>query len=300
MLLLLASNNVFSMQISSQDFLEVADGIYVHYGQHLDVDEGYQGDICNIGFILGKSAIAVIDTGGSPEVAQKLKNFIQQNFSQPIKYVINTHPHLDHIYGNKVFLDLNPTFIGHEQLKKAMRFRKDLYTKLNQQYLHLMYDQIPQVEPTETVAIAKPLTIDLGERVLKLEAFEKSHTEADVTVHDENTNTFWSGDLIFNERTPVIDGDIHGYLRVLKNLQEKQLDMVVPGHGKSGPANILINQMQHYLEVLRDDVRKSIDAGISLEKTMTSAAQSEEKNWQLFKIQNKRNINRIYPEMEWE
>ena len=51
------------MQISSQDFLEVANGIYVHYGQHLDVDEGYQGDICNIGFIVGKSAIAVIDNG---------------------------------------------------------------------------------------------------------------------------------------------------------------------------------------------------------------------------------------------
>ncbi|MEK9770849.1 MAG: quinoprotein relay system zinc metallohydrolase 2 [Nitrosomonadales bacterium] len=288
------------MQISSQDFQEVADGVYVHYGQHLDVDEGYQGDICNIGFIVGKSAIAIIDTGGSPEVAQKLKNFIQQNFSQPIKYVINTHPHLDHIYGNKAFLDLNPVFIGHEQLQKAMRFRKDLYTRLNQKYLYLEYDQIPQVEPTESVTLAQPLSIDLGERILKLEAFEKSHTEADLTVHDLNTNTFWSGDLIFNERTPVIDGDIHGYLRVLKNLQAKQLNIIVPGHGKAGAAKILIKQMQQYLEVLRNDVRKSIDAGMSLEKTMSSAAQSEEKHWQLFKIQNQRNINRIYPEMEWE
>ena len=77
---------------------EVAPGIYVHVGKHLDVDDGYDGDICNIGFIVGKDSIAVIDSGGSNLVGQELKKYITENFNQPIKYVINTHPHLDHIY----------------------------------------------------------------------------------------------------------------------------------------------------------------------------------------------------------
>jgi alkyl sulfatase BDS1-like metallo-beta-lactamase superfamily hydrolase len=68
------------MQISSQDFQEAADGVYVHYGQHLDVDEGYQGDICNIGFIVGKSAIAIIDTVGVQKSHKSLKILFSKIF----------------------------------------------------------------------------------------------------------------------------------------------------------------------------------------------------------------------------
>ena len=66
---------------------EIAPGIYVHIGKHLDVDEGYDGDICNIGFIVGNDSIAVIDTGGSNLVGQELLKYITDNFKQPIKYV---------------------------------------------------------------------------------------------------------------------------------------------------------------------------------------------------------------------
>ena len=52
---------------------EIGPGVFVHIGKHLDVDEGYDGDICNIGFIVGEESIAVIDTGGSYLVA---KNFL--------------------------------------------------------------------------------------------------------------------------------------------------------------------------------------------------------------------------------
>ncbi len=52
------------------DLLEVAPGIFVHQGKHFDVDESYQGDICNIGFIIGKDSVAVIDTGGSQVVGE--------------------------------------------------------------------------------------------------------------------------------------------------------------------------------------------------------------------------------------
>ena len=79
---------------------EVAPGIFVHQGEHHDVDEGYQGDICNIGFIVGKDSVAVIDSGGSIEIGKALKASIRERTSLPIKYVINTHVHLDHIYGN--------------------------------------------------------------------------------------------------------------------------------------------------------------------------------------------------------
>ena len=54
------------------ELTQVADGIYVHHGKHLDIDDGYQGDICNLGVIIGRDAIAVIDTGGSKHTGEQL------------------------------------------------------------------------------------------------------------------------------------------------------------------------------------------------------------------------------------
>ena len=73
---------------SHVDIVEVAPGIFVHQGKHFDVDESYQGDIGNIGFIIGKNSVAVIDTGGTLAIGKLLKASIREKTSLPIKYVI--------------------------------------------------------------------------------------------------------------------------------------------------------------------------------------------------------------------
>ena len=94
------SHETLSINQKTLSIEEVAPGIFVHQGKHLDVDEGYQGDISNIGFIIGKESVAVIDTGGTDSIGYALLNEIKKRTNLPIKYVINTHVHLDHIYGN--------------------------------------------------------------------------------------------------------------------------------------------------------------------------------------------------------
>ena len=61
----------FSVELMAQlNIVEVRPGMFVHQGEHLDIDEGYHGDICNIGFIIGNESIAVIDTGGTIEIGE--------------------------------------------------------------------------------------------------------------------------------------------------------------------------------------------------------------------------------------
>ncbi len=79
---------------------EVAPGVFVHQGVHEELTEGYHGDIANIGFVVGKTAVAVIDTGGTLAVGQRLREAVRQVTDLPIAYVINTHVHPDHIYGD--------------------------------------------------------------------------------------------------------------------------------------------------------------------------------------------------------
>lgn len=278
---------------------EIADGIYVHHGVHEDLDEGYHGDIANIGFIVGSTGVAVIDTGGSLKVGKQLRESIREVTKLPILYVINTHVHPDHIFGNAAFIEDKPRFVGHAKLGKAMELRKEAYMRSNQSWLGDDFAGSELVKPTLTVEDA--LELDLGGRTLLLKAYPAAHTNTDITVLDSKTGTLWTGDLLFVERTPSIDGDIKGWLSVIQDLKSIPATKAIPGHGpvvNGGPEAFA--DEERYLSTLLNDVRNSIKTGGTMVKAMETAAASEKGKWQLFNIVNRRNVNLIYPELEWE
>lgn len=282
----------------------VADGIYVHHGEHLDIDTGYQGDICNLSFIVGSKGVAVIDTGGSLKVGQQLRAAIRQVTPLPVLYVINTHVHPDHIYGNAAFLpktanEPQPIFVGHEKLGNAMDARAEQYSKLNERLLHADAQGSELVKPT--LVVKTTMELDLGDRVLVLNAHPLAHTNTDVSLIDRKTGTLFAGDLLFIERTPVVEGDIKGLIAEIIKLKESPAKQVVPGHGPVSKDWVTaFNRAEHYLTVLLNDVRTSIKNNISMENTMDTAAENERNQWKLFEIANRRNVNTIYPVLEWE
>lgn len=312
MKILMITMSLFSMigcshaQIQHDNFAveAVADGIYVHHGEHLDIDTGYQGDICNISFIVGSKGVAVIDTGGSLKVGQQLQAAIRKVTPLPVLYVINTHVHPDHIYGNAAFLPKNPSepkpaFVGHEKLGNAMEVRSEQYTRLNERFLHDDAKGSDLIKPT--LVVKTTLELDLGDRVLVLNAHPLAHTNTDITLLDSKTGTLFAGDLLFIERTPVIEGDIKGLIAEIIKLKDSPAKQVVPGHGPvTKDWLVAFTNAERYLTVLLKDVRASIQANEGMEKAMDTAAESERKHWKLFEIANRRNVNTIYPVLEWE
>lgn len=277
----------------------LGDGIYVHHGVHLDIDEGYQGDICNASFIVGSKGVAVIDTGGSFKVGKQLREAIRKITPLPVIYVINTHVHPDHIYGNAAFLDEKPQFIGHDKLANAMELRHEAYAKLNAKLLGADAQASVIVKPTMTVKTT--LEIDLGDRKLTLTAHPVAHTNTDVSVIESKADTLFTGDLLFIERTPVVEGDIKGLITEVQKLKNSPAKQVVPGHGPVTKNWIeALNNEEHYLTALLTDIRASIKKGESMESTMNTAAASEKGKWILFDVANRRNVNIIYPALEWE
>lgn len=281
------------------EFKQVADGIYLHHGKHLDIDEGYQGDICNLGVIIGHEAIAVIDSGGSKHTGEQLLAAIRRISPLPIRYVINTHVHPDHTYGNAAFQNGTTHFVGHEKLGTNMLLRKEQYEKLNTRLLGADGAASTTIPPDTLVHTEQ--TLDLGNRVLQLQARKVAHTHTDLTILDTQTNTLFAGDLLFAQRTPVVEGDLKGLIAVLEQINQQQYSLIVPGHGlESTDQKTIIGNELRYLNLLLADIRNNIKKGISMEQTMDTAAAAERDKWQLFDIANRRNVNVIYPQLEWE
>lgn len=278
---------------------EVSPGIFVHQGVHEDFGEHYHGDIANIGFVIGQQAVAVIDSGGTYAVGKSLREAIRLRTDLPVRYVINTHVHSDHLFGNAAFAEDQPEYIGHHQLPRAIRQRAESYMANIKTMLGEAANGSRLMPPSRLVE--STLTLELGSRKLVLRAWPVAHTDNDLTIMDERSGTLWTGDLLFSERTPSIDGDIYGWLAVIKDLSMMPARLIIPGHGPvSADKNTALEKQRLYLQTLLDDVRRGIKEGQTMTQTLSNAARAEEQKWVLFDTVNPRNAAMLYPLLEWE
>lgn len=285
--------------VSPLSVLEIAPGVFVHQGVHEAFGEGYHGDIANIGFIIGEESVAVIDSGGSYRIGMALRAAIRDRTQKPIRYVINTHVHSDHIFGNAAFEQDGAEFIGHVQLPRAMRLRSDAYEANLRSMLGAAAEGSRVILPSQTVVTER--TLDLGNRRLLLKAWPAAHTDHDLTVMDERTGSWWLGDLLFVDRAPSIDGDVSGWLAVIDALSVASAERVIPGHGPViTDKNPLLAKQRRYLQTLLRDLRQSIADGRPMQEAIDTAARSERDAWLLFDVTNRRNAAMLYPILEWE
>ena len=252
---------------------KIGDGVYAAIGE----DGGAAGS--NAGFIVGSSGVVVIDTFTSIAAAKDLLAEIRKVTNLPIRYVINTHYHLDHVGGNSVFAEAGATIVAHrnvlgwERTENLKFFGADPKPERRALVEALV---LPDITYTDAIDLR------LGERLIKVR-YVPGHTGGDSVVilpdaKDKTSDIVFGGDIIWQKHLPnLIDASTAPWVETLgKLVAEHSGATFVPGHGAIASTGD-VTDFRGYLVALRKSVAKAQAEGKSGDD-LVSAVTAEMKN----------------------
>ncbi|MEO0820425.1 MAG: quinoprotein relay system zinc metallohydrolase 2 [Pseudomonadota bacterium] len=278
---------------------EIAPGILVHNGAQAESNAANRGGIANLGAVIGSESVAVIDTGGSAALARDFLAAIRAVTDLPIRHAILTHMHPDHALGTSVFAAEGAEIVGHARLSHALAARAAHYIAVNTTLIGPAFAGTEVQLPDTTVADSRE--IDLGGRVLLLEAHPTAHTDNDLTVLDRATGTWFLGDLLFAGHLPVVDGSVKGWIALDTRLAARPAARVVPGHGPVMlPWPLGGAPQRAYLAALAADARAAVAAGTPIGDASATIGRKAAEGWLLTDLFAPRNALTAYTEFEWE
>lgn len=251
----------------------------------------------NAGFVVGSNGVLVIDSFIDPAAAQELLAAIHNVTKLPVRYVVNTHYHLDHTGGNKVFADAGVTIVAQRNLRGWLRTENLKFFGPSP-----TPEQKARVEALVLPEIIYDSAVDfyLGDRLVQVR-YMLGHTGGDSVVTIREANVVFTGDLFWDQRLPnLIDASTKPWIDTLDQLASTHPDArFVSGHGDVGTADDVRN-FRAYLIFLRDkiaDAQKEGKSGQELQDTVLPQLQAKYGNWGFFSNFAKRNIDQTAAEL---
>jgi glyoxylase-like metal-dependent hydrolase (beta-lactamase superfamily II) len=289
--IILACSSVAFSQSPDFAIKKVGDNVYAAIG----VDGGKAGS--DAGFVVGDKGVLVVDTFTTVEAARALLDEIKKVTPQPVRFVVNTHYHLDHTGGNAVFAEAGATIIAHHNLRGWVRTENLKFFGADPKP-----EQKARVEalvpPDETYDQA--MDVYLGSRRVHLR-YLPGHTGGDTVVFVPDANVVFGGDLVWQKHLPnLIDATTSAWVETLDHmLQAHPNATFVPGHGDvATPADV--RDFRNYLSTLRDAIAKAKQAGKSgqaLQDEVLPQIQAQYGTWGFFKNFAPRNIAQTEAEL---
>jgi glyoxylase-like metal-dependent hydrolase (beta-lactamase superfamily II) len=208
----------------------------------------------NAGVIAGPDMAVVVDTLPFPEETVIIRDFIEQELQLPVRYVINTHYHADHTWGNYLFPGAK--IIGHS-LCQQLLVEKGIPAMERAQESNPSLRPIKIVTPHITFDQGE-IMINVGKKTLKIFPLP-GHTMDNLAVLVEEDRVLYTGDTLM--AVPyIVDGDIDVSIDSMKKIKEMGLENVVQGHGDiilRGEVGLIVDEAIDYLEQVRKAVKKS-------------------------------------------
>ncbi|WP_028580553.1 MBL fold metallo-hydrolase [Desulfogranum japonicum] len=233
-------------QTPKAELKKITDSVYAYTG----VPAGTPGNVfsANSGIVIGNDAVLVVDTLTSAKEAENFAADIRKVTDKPIRYVVNTHYHLDHALGNSFFADMGARIIGHVKCRDAVISGGDKMLE-NPAAFGLPEDfwEGTRIVAPDT-AFERGMILDLGGITVKLiHTGFASHSAGSVIVHISSQDVLFAGDILFTDFHPYIgEGDLPGWEKNLDFIHEMNVSHIIPGHGPLS-SNTDIEDMKAYL-----------------------------------------------------
>lgn len=274
----------------------VADNVWFVQGEAALGSSANRNFISNAGFVVTSAGVVVVDALGSPSLAEALVAAIRQVTPQPIRYLIVTHYHADHVYGLQVFQALGASIIAHGSGRS--------YLQSDTARLRLLAsrDELAPWVNADTRLVGADRWIDadttltLGGETFHIHHVGPAHTPEDLVVHAEQAGVMFAGDLVFRGRIPFVgQADSQQWIASLSRLIGFRPHTIVPGHGPvSREPQADLQLTRDYLLHLRQAMAEAAANLEPFDDAYARADWSRFAHLPLFRVANRMNAYNTY------
>jgi alkyl sulfatase BDS1-like metallo-beta-lactamase superfamily hydrolase len=262
--MLLQAGAVLAQPMPEREVVEVAAGVYAA--------TGYASN--NMGFIVTDEGVVVVDTGMTPELGAAFLEDIRRYTNQPVRYVIFTHYHYDHVDGAAAFQAPGVQFVAQENLVWNLKNLKGL-EHINQQVLGEVR-AAPVVYPD--ITYGETHALELGGREIQL--YHAMGETSDATlIFVPDVGVLFIGDLNnANLGSPVMpEGYAEGFVAAVDRIESLAPQIMVPGHGRIEDTTLAsLRDMRTVTQWLMTRVRELVGTGLNLEQTLAAVTMPPE------------------------
>ena len=280
---------------------QVTDKVWFVQGEAALGSSANRNFVSNAGFVVTDDGVVVIDALGSPKLAAELIAEIHRVTTKPIRYLIVTHFHADHIYGLQAFKAIGATIIAHpagrEYLHSETAQRR---LEASREDLFPWIDEHTQLLGADRWLDASDETLVLGGQPFRIRHVGPAHTPEDLVVFVPNAGVLFAGDLVFRGRIPFVgQADSRQWIESLNALLGMAPRMLVPGHGPvSATPREDLALTRDYLVHLRATMGEAARNLEPFEEAYAKADWSKFERLPLFRAANRMNAYNTYLLME--
>ena len=237
--------------------IEIASNIYARLHDNMT----------NSGIIVGDEGVLIIDSLSMPSFAKDLISDVKHITDKPIKYVIDTHAHWDHSWGNEEFNDV--TIIGHQNCYFEMTdvdWNEEWRSKIvNGDDSWAKEANIVNITPPN-LTFESSMSLYIGGRQIELIYFGKAHTSGDIFINIPKEKILFTGDVIQRRKIPYL-GDCYpaDWPHTNDKISKLPVDIFVSGHGDNGNHNDLL-EAKTFINDLVNYSKNALDEGRNIKQ----------------------------------
>lgn len=255
----------------------------------------------NMGFVKGQTAVAVIDSGYSPQMAEQMLSRIRAITPLPVRYVINTNSQPHRFMGNDVFRNAGAEVIASREAATRMENEGAGFAATVARTLGMKEGAVtvPQ-PPSRLIDPGQSVSLDLGGVSLKVAHFGRAHTRGTLVVEVAPDQTVFAGDILYGGRLLALlpDGHVTEWIAAYDKLRNLKAKQFVPGHGQVAPLRAFEQPTYRYLTALKAHMEKAVKQGVDASAAMASFNSAPWKKLANFDELAGRNASLAYLEAE--